>query len=231
MNIFKVLFLATAMLVSASAFSATNVSGDVGLYSDYIWRGISQTNGGSATQANLTVDINKFYVSAFTSNVDLLDSRYELDLAAGFANSINNFDYDVGVVTYMYPGDVSDLELDTWEFYGGGTYNFNNQGAIGAKVSYSDDYFGTGTSWYTEVPLTFTSQYIDVMAAVGYLNLNEADIVKHTTDYKVGVIGKVTEQFGVYGQWTKLSPATDNFDLPTDFKDGTWVGGVVYKFN
>lgn len=230
MKIFKILAVVALMAVSASAYSATEVSGDVGLYSDYIWRGISQTNGGSATQANLTVDVNKFYISAFTSNADLADARYELDLSAGFANSVNNFDYDVGAVTYLYPGDVSDLELDTWEVYGGGTYNFNSQAGIGAKVSYSDDYFGTGTSWYTEVPLTFSSQYFDAMGAVGYLNLNDADVVKHTTDYKVAVTGHVTKQFDVYGQWTKLSPATDDFDLPTDFKDGTWVGGIAYNF-
>lgn len=232
MKIMKYIALATMLVASASAFGATTVktSGDVSLNSDYVWRGISQTNGGSAAQANLTVDINKFYISAFTSNVDLPDARYELDLSAGFADSIGNWDYDVGAITYMYPGQLSDISLDTWEVYGGGAYNFNNLG-IGVKVSYSDDYFDSGKSWYTEVPLTITSRYVDGYASVGYLNLNDSEVIANTTDYKIGAIGHITNTVDVYLQYTSISVARESFKIDfDDWEDGDWTGGLVYNF-
>lgn len=230
MNIFKSLIVAGALLFSASAFSGTSpVSGDISLNTDYVFRGVSQTEGGTAAQANLRADINNFYISGFTSNVEIVDANLEVNLAAGFAPSVGLWDFDLGAIAYLYPNQIEDVNIDTWEVYGGVGYNILATN-VGVNVSYSDDYFSTGKSWYTVVPVTYDNRYFELMGSVGYLNLNDADIVKHTTDYKVQATGHVTQTFDVYVAWTNLSPATDNFKLDFDIGDDLWTGGVVYKF-
>ena len=89
---------------------------NVGVVSDYRFRGISQTNFNPALQ--LGVDFahkSGFYLGAFGSNVNWVKDfngatkgGYEIDLYGGFKGSFaTDFGFDVGLITYIYPGNNS----------------------------------------------------------------------------------------------------------------------------
>ncbi|HSQ72278.1 MAG TPA: TorF family putative porin, partial [Rubrivivax sp.] len=83
-------------------------SGNAGLYSDYRFRGISQTNKKPAFQGGFDVGhASGFYVGNWNSNIDSSfygGSNLEMDFYGGFRGAVDVFSYDVGVLYYAYPG-------------------------------------------------------------------------------------------------------------------------------
>lgn len=146
--------IAAATLLSAGLLMAGNaaaeVSGSVTAVSDYLFRGITQTNEEPALQAGVTWNHESgFYVGGWGSSISWLSdadpeisSQVELDAFAGYAGSFgeSDFGYDVGVNYYWYPGDypAGFNDADTAEVYVGLTYKF-----LSAKYWYAvTDLFG-----------------------------------------------------------------------------------------
>ncbi len=90
------------------AKSAFAVSGNVTMATDYIWRGLSQTWGGPAQQATVTVDhASGAYFSFFASNVApqfVPNANLETDWSLGYKGKAGAADFDVGGVYIYYPG-------------------------------------------------------------------------------------------------------------------------------
>lgn len=109
------------LLVASSAASAIEISGNVALTTDYIWRGMSQTDGSPAIQGGFDADFgNGIYAGAWGSNVDFgsdSDESMELDLYAGWAGEFKGVGVDVGAIHYAYP--TSGTETDFTEVYVG----------------------------------------------------------------------------------------------------------------
>ena len=92
------------------------LSYNVGVVTDYRVRGISQTSFKPALQAGIDfAHKSGFYLGTFVSNVDWVKQfngatkgNYELDLYGGFKGAITkDVGFDVGVITYRYPGNNS----------------------------------------------------------------------------------------------------------------------------
>ena len=121
-NVFKALVI---ILLATMAFGAkaASVSGNVGLTSDYIFRGQSQTQGDSAISGGFDLDAGKgFYLGAWASEVSYAgsDADRETDLYVGWSGSIgNDISLDVGYIDYAYSGDAS---LDGSEVYISGSW-------------------------------------------------------------------------------------------------------------
>ena len=100
---------------AAPAEPASPLSFNVGLVSDYLFRGVSQTHGGPAIQGGVDyLHASGFYVSAWASNITWVKDftgkgRLELDIYGGYKNSFGGGDwnYDVGYITYNYLGKGS----------------------------------------------------------------------------------------------------------------------------
>ena len=108
--------LTSMFLILSSYASAVEISGNVGLSSDYIWRGMTQTNGDAAVNGgfDLATD-NGFYFGTWSSNAGGAGANYsmELDVYLGFSGEMGNenMSYDVGYISVIYPGDDgSDFE-------------------------------------------------------------------------------------------------------------------------
>lgn len=152
----------------AQATSPHTVTANVGLYSEYMFRGISQTGGKPAVQGGFDyAHASGFYAGTWASNISWLQdfgvynrSSLEWDFYGGFKKNIGSSDlyFDVGTLYYYYPGQVNPglSKADTWEIYAGLGWKF-----LGVKYSYSlKDYFGarnfTGTgqkadgTWYLD---------------------------------------------------------------------------------
>lgn len=107
--------IALGTMVSSSAVQANEigVSGNIGGTSNYIWRGMTQTQNKGAVSAEVDLAYNGFYLGAWASNVDFgNDADYELDVYAGYGNSIGDFSYDINYLKFLYPSSKDAAEFD-----------------------------------------------------------------------------------------------------------------------
>lgn len=148
---------------AAALESPHSVSYNVGLFSQYIFRGLTQTGEEMALQGGVDyAHASGFYAGAWASNISWLEdgnyydnSSLELDLYGGFASTIGEtgIGYNVGVLQYIYPGDELPgvKEAETTEIYGALSYGWL-QGKL--SVVASDGAFGfddADGSWYAEL--------------------------------------------------------------------------------
>lgn len=150
------------------------LSGNVGFFTDYIYRGVTQTNNEAAIQGGIDWGHSSgFYVGAWGSNVDFNDgdqASIEVDVYAGFGGAFDALpalSYDVGAIYYWYPGATKSLDYDFWELYGSLGYDFDFL-ATSVGIAWSPEFFGdTGDAFYyqfgVEVPLPY-----DVSFAANY---------------------------------------------------------------
>ena len=150
----SILALATALVGTAALAQAaapapeSTLSFNVGVVSDYRFRSVSQTSFKPALQAGIDyAHTSGLYLGAWASNVSWIkdyvgasEGSLEVDLYAGYKGEIaKDFTFDVGVITYQYPGNTSDRVLvnaNTTEFYGALTF-----GIVTAKYSQSSGNF------------------------------------------------------------------------------------------
>lgn len=134
--------LAGATVAGAGAANA-EVSGSVTFTSDYVFRGLSQTNGNAAVQGSLDWSQDMFYAGVWGSNVDFGgDESVELDLYAGITPTTGPVSWDIGLVGYFYPGADSSGELDYYEGIVSGSMDLTEQFSIGGVFAYTPDYAG-----------------------------------------------------------------------------------------
>ena len=112
---------AMAMLLGSAALlpamAQADLSANASVTSNYLWRGMEQTDGGPAIQGGLDYSNESgFYAGTWASNVDFGDDAdFEIDFYAGFGGAMGEWEYDVGYILYMYPG--TDDDVDAGEVY------------------------------------------------------------------------------------------------------------------
>jgi uncharacterized protein (TIGR02001 family) len=91
----------------AAAQEPWSFSANLGVASNYMWRGQTQTGDQPAVSGGLDVGHESgFYAGTWVSNVDFGEGgpSYELDLYTGFGGAINDdFSYDLSVLYIGYP--------------------------------------------------------------------------------------------------------------------------------
>jgi uncharacterized protein (TIGR02001 family) len=121
-------------LLGLSAPVFAEVSMNIGATSNYVWRGVSQTDDSAAISGGLDWSgATGLYAGTWVSNVDFGPgtSPYELDLYGGYAGEFGDFGYDVGLIYYTYDSDddANFLELaasGSWKFLSAGlNYTLN----------------------------------------------------------------------------------------------------------
>lgn len=196
--------LALCGLVGASSAALAEdspLSGNIGLATDYIFRGISQT----AHQPEISggfdyAHSSGLYVGTWFSNQTWVkeggyknNSSLEWDLYGGFRNSFgaSDFGYDVGLISYYYPGNRAGSTTptpDTVEAYLALSWKF-------LSVKYSNavsDYFvGWGTDGVTK---TQGSDYLELNAS--YDLGNGWGVLGHVGHQKVKNVGGAS-----YSDW------------------------------
>lgn len=109
---------AASILGCGSALAG--LSGNIGVASNYIWRGLTQTDDGAAVSGGIDYATDPgYYLGAWVSNTATSsDSQYELDLYGGYAFKGGSLDLDVGLINYRYPtGHGPDQIYDFAELY------------------------------------------------------------------------------------------------------------------
>ena len=180
------------LMIMGSAQTSAEVSANVSLVSDYVFRGISQTQSDPTIQGGFDWSHESgFYVGTWASGVDFVDrglddgADLELDLYLGYGGSFNDdWSYDVSYVQFLYPGTIREADYDYGEFLGSVGY----QDMVSFTLGYSNDVFNTDeTGIYYEV-----SGGTDIgengwswNAAVGHYDLDDLD--SSYTHYSLGI--------------------------------------------
>lgn len=155
-----------AVVETPAPESALEISANMALTSNYVWRGMTQTSNGPAIQGGIDLGYKGFYLGTWASNVeydDLSPASMEADFYAGYAGKVGGFGYDLGYIYYAYPNDSDALNFD--EAYLGLSYDFDGFGVSG-KYSFALD-SENDTSDYWEVGAS-AGLPMDITLAAGY---------------------------------------------------------------
>lgn len=121
--------LAATALPSVSYAEDSPLSFNVGVVTDYRYRGISQSRLKPALQGGIDYAApGGFYVGAWGSTIKWIkdfggDSDLEVDLYGGWKGEVvKDLTLDVGVLTYQYPSNKLNPSANTTELYGALTY-------------------------------------------------------------------------------------------------------------
>lgn len=135
MKIINLALITALSMVSLSANeekSQINVSGNVVLASNYVWRGMTQTKDNPTVQGSVILDYSGFYAGGTASNIKIegIDASVELDAFGGYMAEMYCIAYDLGAAYYTYPS--SSKEANFAEIYLGLSKDFEIV-KIGAK--------------------------------------------------------------------------------------------------
>jgi len=128
MNIFKKTLIASA-LVTASVAAQADTSINLGVTTDYIWRGVSQSGGSASVSGGIDYsDDSGFYAGTWVGSLgDAAAPAFngsEVDLYFGYGTDA----FDIGYIYYHYPSVQGDIDFG--EIYG--SYSF---GALTAGLA------------------------------------------------------------------------------------------------
>lgn len=151
------------------------LTGNVTLASEYLYRGIAQSNRKPAIQGGFDfVHKSGIYLGTWGSSISWLSDQsswfpstagisapMEWDFYGGYKSTAGDFGYDVGLLQYYYPGTYPSgfVSPNTLEIYVGGSWKW-----ITLKYSYAlTDLFGALNSSGTKASSS-GSGYIDLSA-------------------------------------------------------------------
>lgn len=187
----------------AQAAEPSPFTGNVTIASEYIYRGIAQTNRKPALQGGFDyAHPSGVYVGVWGSSISWISdaipgasSSLELDLYGGYKGTISgDLGYDVGVLHYAYPGSnmpSGAAKADTTEIYGAITYQWLSvkySRTTGSLFGWTkEDSSKTRGSGYLDVTGTFDlGDGLSVVAHIGRQSVRGFSDASYT-DWKIGV--------------------------------------------
>ncbi|MEW8024578.1 MAG: TorF family putative porin [Candidatus Thiodiazotropha sp.] len=179
-------------LLGVSSIAAAEVSTNIGVTSNYIWRGLTQTGNSTALSGGFDWSGESgLYAGTWLSEAW---DDYELDLYGGYAGEAGDFGYDVGLIYYAYSSDAesdfTELAVSgSWQFLTAGlNYVFSAEDAV--EVIEEDLYYYLGASF--DLPQDFS-----IGLTVGFVEPDGDgdDDFEDYTHYQVDLT-KATGDFG-----------------------------------
>lgn len=220
MKHFNSTILAAAIGVALAPAAQAQLSANIGAVSNYVWRGMTQTDDGPAVQGGIDyAHESGLFIGTWASNVefpvtttrDVLDATgtvigtvdesdsitgAEVDIYAGYGGSFGDFSYKATVLGYIYTdNDLANFsELTLSGTYGwltvGIAYTLGGEGPDSAPYSGGDIYY-YGT---LNVPL---GEDFSLAGTFGYYDFDD-DAGTSVTNGQLGV-SKTFGDFGTFG--------------------------------
>lgn len=208
-----------------------HMSGNFDLTTNYMFRGVSQTNNLPAAQGGFTYKTDQgIYFNLWGSNVNFSDPQgytatAEFDYVLGITNSIgDNFTYDLNIDRYNYPkanaASYNELILNlTWKIltYQGG-YSTNAYGSHGNGI-----YNNLGFN----IPVAPRYAYFDdVYVSGGFGHYDLPSSLGSYNDYNLA-ISKKLDKYTFAIQWTSTN---GGFNTPVSQENSHILGTVTATF-
>jgi uncharacterized protein (TIGR02001 family) len=221
-------FLAATALAFAlvcrpvSAQDRPEITWNVGVASDYVFRGYSQTDGNAQVFGGVDATLGDFYAGSWASNVDFGDGTdVEVDLYGGYSSEIEGFEVDFGFAGYLYPSQPDGSDYDFVELKADISRTIGPV-TMGTSLSWSPDYFGDDESaTYVEANAAFAlADGWEVSGAVGHQTL---DVSGDYSTWNIGVGYSLTETVLIDVRYSDT-------DLDDRLADGKFVASLKFGF-
>jgi len=196
---------AVAAEAAAAEVSESVLSWNLMLTSDYVFRGVSQTNEAPALQGGLDVAFfNGLYVGIWGSNVEFAAGGpdIELDTYAGWNNDLSDeWNLDLMLVRYNYFGERDDYgTIEYSELVGKLAYNE----MLTFTLGYTNDIYALGeNSFYYNLAGSFDlGNDVSFGAGLGLSTFDSATGVEDYLDWSLGLsrsFGPVHAALTYYG--------------------------------
>jgi uncharacterized protein (TIGR02001 family) len=189
-------------LAAAQAPAPGPITSNVGIVSDYRFRGLTQTMQHAALQGGFDyAHASGFYLGNWNSNVSSTiypNSNLEMDFYGGYKPTFGDITADIGFIWYFYPGSkasltntqtgrtATDTKIDNKEIYLGAAWKW-----LSLKAFWSlDDFFAipdTKNSWYLDGTANYDlGSGWGVVGHIGRQKVKSFSDASYT-DYKLGV--------------------------------------------
>jgi uncharacterized protein (TIGR02001 family) len=177
-----------AFAQTAPAAAAPEVTYNIGVVSQYRYRGIAQTKGDAALQGGVDyANANGFYAGVWGSTIKWIKDTggstgsSEFDIYGGYKFEAAGLGFDVGALRYQYPNNNYSTNANTNEVYAAATY-----GVSTLKYSHAlSNLFGNAdskNSTYVDLSATFdlgngysVVPHVGHQAVKNYANLSYTD--------------------------------------------------------
>lgn len=193
-------FTAPAFAEEAAPASDHTLTGNIGLFSSYRFRGIDQTFGKPALQGGFDYSHSSgVYLGNWNSNVSeyagFPDGNLEMDFYGGYKHAFGDFGVDVGALYYYYPGSTNGFgrSVDNFEVYLGASWKFITFKYSQALTNYFDIANTKNTKYFDLSANYDLGDGWGVNGHVGYTAVSHSDALDYS-DWKVGV----TKDIGGY---------------------------------
>lgn len=184
--------LAASVLLGAEETSNVNVSANMALTSNYVWRGMTQSDNSPAVQGGIDLEYKGFYASVWGSNVEFGAGNVasmELDIYGGYGGEFYGIGYDIGAIQYAYPNQTKQLNFA--EAYFGLSKDFEVV-SVGAKYysGIKTDDIDPTDAWEVSLSapmpmdITFNALYGDYDKVGNYYNVG---LTKPVGKFEVGI--------------------------------------------
>ena len=138
---------AIAVLVTPTLASAMDVNGYLVLTSDYVYRGVTYTDGDPAVQAGVDLSFESgFYVGGWGSTIDISNGPgrqrdWQFNYYLGYGYDVSDrWSLGANVVMYTFPGQTGSIDYSYEELSLAANYNDR----VWLEYSWSPDLYGTG---------------------------------------------------------------------------------------
>jgi uncharacterized protein (TIGR02001 family) len=205
------------------------ITGNFGLFSDYRFRGISQSKKSAALQGGFDyAHKSGAYLGTWTSSVSSFANAngngQELDVYGGYKFSLGSVGLDFGYLAYIYPANAptTNIKQGTREFYVGVSYGPASYKASRTTGNWFGACSGSSGSIYHDLSLTHSiTEKVSFTAHAGKQDVKCADDLDYT-DYRLALAYDLGNAFSLgvaYVTTTGLSNAGKSFF--TQNSDGT----------
>jgi uncharacterized protein (TIGR02001 family) len=218
------LLLGMGLMASAAQAEDVAVSGDIGAYSQYVWRGVEQTVNSTAVQGDLGVSMGGFSGSVWFSNSYPASApQYagkdvvEFDWTVDYSDSIGDtgLGYSLGGIGYTF---LYDSASNFPELYAGLSFDSMLSPSLTAYYTVSDSQskaFLAGDLWI-DLGISGSLADFDISGTLSYVNWEK---------------DAVNRPLGAVDTWTSgLSLVSVGISKDVDIAGVTMTPSLIYTY-
>ncbi len=190
----KIAAVFIGLLIMNACYADSPLTGNIGVASNYIWRGQTQTNDEAAVSGGIDyAHASGIYVGTWGSNLSATSddagnttTQYEEDYYLGYSGKAGPVSYDVSYIMYTYPvgkqvyADFQEIDIKVG--YGPVTL------LVAPTVGKESDPANTGTKYESDMYMNITAKFEikkDLMLGLVYgkYDIDEAPGTTNSKDY------------------------------------------------
>ena len=218
MKMRKFIIACGTALLGVSSLAQAELSANIGATSNYLWRGVTQTDDGPAISGGIDwAHDSGFYLGSWVSNIDWgVGNGAEVDVYGGYSGKVGDLGYDVGLIYYYYPDSAYD-DSNFSELYGNLSWKFLSAGIAYTLAGDADDdaQWSEGDLYYHVSASHDVAESWNVAGTIGYYDFDvpsscDCDYAHYQLD--------VTKSAGDFGDFTMTVSKADEESGDDDTK-------------